>query len=210
MLFAIPALILALRVSGNLDPDPGPLFVAILATVVGVVAGFVLTGREALRCAEREMVFVLDGNGIIRKRKGFPDVRIAYSEVDTLGEELRWLVVKSIEPRRNIAIPNDVKGYEAIRGELIKHHALAAQARFPLRSAATMAMSVLSWAAVLWFPDQRVIIPAAVIALTLLALGSHRLWILLRRSQARWLSIVCLGFVWLTAALVIYLRVTHW
>ncbi|MGA8539843.1 MAG: hypothetical protein WB566_10110, partial [Terriglobales bacterium] len=98
----------------------------------GVVGASALACREALRRAEREMVFVLDDTGIARKRKGFPEVKIAFSEVEYLGEELRWLVVKSIEPRRKIAIPNDVQGFEIIRAELAKHHTLSPSAETKL------------------------------------------------------------------------------
>jgi hypothetical protein len=120
------------------------------ASLGAVIGACILAIREALRRAEREMVFVLDDNGIARRRKGYPEVRIAFSEVDTIAEELRWLVVKSIEPGRKISIPNNVKGFEAIRAELAKHHALPPQVRkVPLKSAAPVTISVLSWAAFL-------------------------------------------------------------
>lgn len=182
------------------------------ATPVAVVGASILAIREALRRAEREMVFVLDDNGIVRRRKGFPEVKIAFSEVDYLGEELRWLVVKSTDPLRKIAIPNDVKGFEVIRAELAKHHALSPPAKFSLKSAALMksvaltAISILSWAAVLWLRDVRVVIPAGAIALISLAVGTHRLWTLLHRGSKRTLLWVCLGFVWFSAILLIYVR----
>jgi hypothetical protein len=90
-----------------------------LGTVVGAcVVGF----REALHLAERQMVFVLNDNEIVRKRKGYPDVTIAFSEIATLREELRWLIIKTAEPQRKIGIPNTVSGYDAICAELAKHH----------------------------------------------------------------------------------------
>jgi hypothetical protein len=214
-LIAITVLIYVLGFLGLLRVDSDLRWLAWLSvpTMLGAVIGTsILACREALRYAEREMVFVLDDNGIIRRRKGYPDVKIAFSEVDYLGEELRWLVVRSTEPRRKIAIPNDVKGFEVICAELAKHHALSAQVKLPLKSvvlmksAALVTISILSWAAVLWFRDLMVVIPAGVIALTLLALGSHRLWTLLRRGPKRLLSLVCLGVVWFTAILLIYIR----
>src|SRR5271154_4674036 len=49
--------------------------------LLGVVIGtFILAFREGLRRAEREMVFVLEDNGIVRKKKGFPEVRIPFSD----------------------------------------------------------------------------------------------------------------------------------
>lgn len=212
-LFAMTVLIYALGFLGLLGVDSDLRWLAWLSVpaILGAVIGAsILAYREALRRAEREMVFVLDDNGIARRREGFPEVRIAFSEVDTVGEELRWLVVKSTEPRRKIAIPDNVQGFEVIRAELVKHHALSARMqRLPLKSAASMTVSILTWATVLWFRDARIVIPAGVIAMALLTLGSRRLWILFRRGPKRSFSLACLGVVWLSAILVIYLRVVR-
>jgi hypothetical protein len=213
LLFAITVLIFILGFHGLLSVGSdlhwfGWLLVpASLGTVIGPS---ILAIREALRRAEREMVFVLDDNGIVRRRKGYPDVRIDFSEVDTLREELRWLVVKSTEPQRKIAIPDNVEGFAVIRAELAKHHPVSAPVKkLPLKSAAPMTLSILSWAAVLWSRDLRVVIPAGIIAMTFLALGSHRLWTLFRRGPKRWLSWPCLAIAWLSAILLIYLRVVR-
>jgi hypothetical protein len=193
----------ALRSNSNL----GWLFVfTLLGTVFGAC---ILACREALNCAEREMIFVLDDKRIGRRRQGYPEVEIAFSEVETLREELRWLVITSAEPRRKIAIPNDVKGYEVIRAELAKHHALSARAEFPLKGTALLVVSVLSWVAVLWFRDARVVSSAGAVALITLAFGSRRLWTLLHRSSKRPLLWTSLGFAWLVALLLIYLRVVR-
>ncbi len=213
LLFAMTVSIYTLGFLGLLSVDSDLRWLAWLSVpaLLGVVIGtFILAFREALRYAEREMVFALDDNGIVRKRKGFPEVRIPFSDVDTLGEELRWLVVKSTKPYRKITIPNNVKGYEVIRAELTKHHALAPPVnKLPLKSAAPLIISLLSWVAVLWFRDVRIVIPAAVIAMTLLALESRRLWTLLRRGPKRLFSVVCLGIVWFVAILLIYHRVVR-
>jgi hypothetical protein len=61
--------------------------------------------------------------------QGHPDIEIAFSEIETLREELRWLVITTAEPRRKIAVPNDVNGYELLRAELVKHHPTSARPR---------------------------------------------------------------------------------
>jgi hypothetical protein len=211
LLFAMPVSTLTLGFLGLLSDDSSLRWLAWLSlpALLGAVIGTsILAFRAALRRAEREMVFVLDKSGIARTRKGYPEVRIAFSEAYTVREELRWLVVKSTEPVRKIAIPNNVKGYEVIRAELAKHHALSAQMKkLPLKSVVPRAISFLSWGAVLWFRDMRVVIPAGIIAMTLLALGSRRLWTLFPRGPNRFFSLVCLGVVWFSAILLIYFRV---
>lgn len=213
LLFALPASTFALGFGGLLSDDSDVRLLAWLslpALLGAVIGASILACSEALRRAEREMVFVLDGTGIARMRKGYPDVRITFSEVDTVREELRWLVVKSTEPVRKIAIPNNVKEFEVIRDEIAKHYPLATPVkRLPLKSAAPMTMSVLGWAAVLWFRDLRFVIPAALIAVTLLGVASSRLWTLQRRGPARIYWLACLGMAWFSATLVIYLRVVR-
>ena len=75
-----------------------------------------------------------------------------------------------------------------------------------MQSTALLTTCILSWAAVLWFRDPRVVILAAIPGLITLAFGSHRLWTLLH-STKRPLLWTSLGFVWFVALLLIYLRV---
>lgn len=213
LLFGVTALIFILGFMGRLSVDSNLHRLAWLAgpaMLSAIIYATVLAFREALRRAEREMVFVLDNSGIVRSRSGYPDVKIAFSEIGCLREELGWLVVESSEPRKKIAIPKNVSGFDVIRAELVKHHAVSSSAQFPLKSAALTTISILSWSAVVWFRDLKGVIPAAVMALTLLAFASHRLWEVLRRGPRRMrfgVSFGLLGAVWLTAILLIYLRV---
>ncbi|HEV2424663.1 MAG TPA: hypothetical protein VGZ29_07545 [Terriglobia bacterium] len=209
LLVAVATLLLVFRASGYIgdSSDLGSLFVLIVLSAA--IIAIILAPREGLRRAERKMVFVLDDTRIVRKRIGYPDVEIAFSEIEILREELRWLVITSTEPRRKIAVPTDVSGYELIRTELAKRHSLAARAAFPLKSTALVVTAVLGWAAVLWFRDMRAIIAGGAVALATLAFGSYRLWIVLHRSVKRPLLWACLGLAWLAALLVIYLCVVH-
>ena len=212
LLLGVTVLLFTLGVSGDLSasPDLGPLFVLTgLGTVVGAcVVGF----REALHFAEREMVFVLNDNEIIRKRKGYPDVKIAFSEIATLREELRWLIIKTAEPQRKIGIPNTVSGYDAICAELAKHHSLSARVErveFPLKTTASLAVAILSWAAVIWSRDVRVVILSGTLGLITLAMGSYSVWAMLHSRVRRPLLWASLGSAWLMAILLIYFRVEH-
>ena len=209
LLAAVPVFLFILHVSGYVGDSSnlGGLFVF---TILGAaLIAIILAPREGLRRAERQMVFVLDDSGIARKRPGYPQVYIGFSEIDTLSEEMRWLIITSIEPRRKIAVPTNVRGYEVIRAELAKHHALSPPAKFPLKVAAKRTalatLSILSWAAVLWLHSPRTIIIAGVVGLTLLGFGTYRLWVLLR-SRKRLLALICLGSVWFAAILLIYIR----
>lgn len=208
LLAAIGAFLFILGVSGYIGhhSNIGDLFV--LATVSAAVMAMILAPREGLHRAERQMVFDLDDHRIIRKRRGYPDVEIAFSEIATLGEELRWLVITSSEPRKKIAVPNNVDGYELIRTELAKHHTLSACITSPpWKSGTLLIISILSWVAVLWFRDVRAIIAAGTVAMITLAFGSYRVWVLLHRSSKRLLLWTFLCIIWFPALLLIYLRI---
>lgn len=207
--FAVTALLFALRLEGLLQAGSPFGGLAVLALLAGIIGAAVLACREALRSAERQMVFILEESGITRRRSGSPDVRISFSEIETLREEFRWLVIYSAEPRRRIAVPNDVASFEAIRAELAMHHALASKAKasLPWRGLALSAMAVLSWAAVLLSHGLDIFIPAALVAGITLAIGSHRFWVLMHRSPKRLLMWLSLSSIWLAAILVICIRV---
>src|SRR5665213_1949483 len=120
LLLAVATLLLVLRASGYIGDSSGLGSLFVLTILSAAIIAIILAPREGLLRAERKMVFALDEKGIIRKRQGYPDVAIAFSEVETLREELRWLVITSTEPRRKIAVPRNVSGYELIRTELAK------------------------------------------------------------------------------------------
>ena len=86
LLLAITVLLFALGVNGVLGASSSLGFLFVF-TLLGTVAGAcILACREALNYAERQMIFILSDNGIIRKRQGYPDVKIAFSEINTLSE----------------------------------------------------------------------------------------------------------------------------
>lgn len=192
---------------GHESSDAGPF--APIVLVASVVTSIILAYREAFHFAFRQMVFVLNGNEITRKRQGYPDVTIAFSEIAYLGEELGYLIVESDEPQKKIAIPYSVSGYEAIRTELSKYCELPARVGLSLKGAALLTMILSSWTAFLRSADARVVIPAGAVALITLAIGSRRLWTLLRTKSKRSLFWFPFAFAWSVAFLLIYLRVTR-
>jgi len=185
------------------------LWLVVLTTLMGSAGIFSLAYSEGRRILMRKLVFVLDEQGITRKAKGCPDVKINYFEISDLRESNSWLVVEGREPQKRIAIPKEVMGFEEIRAELSMYHHLSDRAKISLKRIALPVVSILSWAAVLWFQDASVVISAGVVALITLAFGSHRLWSLLHRSSKRPLLWTSLGFAWLAALMLIYIRIVR-
>ena len=209
LLLGITVLLFVLGVSGYLSAywDLRLLFVfSLLGTVIVACA---LACHEAMHFAARQMIFVLEDNQIVRKRHGFPEVRIPFSEMDTLSEGLGWLIIRSAEPKRKIAIPDSVSGYEVIRNELTAIHPLSTAAAFPLRDTVLLLVAFLGWAAVLGLRNKWGLLAGGSVAIVTLAFGSCRLWTLLHRSSKRLLLWASLGFIWLVALLFIYLRLRY-
>ena len=207
LLIGATGLLFGLGVSGDLSAYRSLRWLFVFTFLGSVIGVCVLSCREVLHYAERKMIFVLEGDEIVRKRPGYPELRISFSEIDTMSEELGWLIIKSVEPRRKIAIPSSVSGYGAMRAELAKQHPFSDPVAFRLRSSALLVIAFLSWGAVLWLRDKRGIIVAGIVAVVALAFGSYRLWALLHRSSKRSLLWGTLGFTWLMALLIIYFRV---
>ena len=180
-------------------------FIAIVAALGACVGVYVLAYREAMRFAGRQMIFILKNDEIIRKRKGFPDSKIAFADVDSLREEMGWLVIRSRDQQEKIIIPNDLNGYQVIRSELLKHISLSPPAEFNWRGPFVALLSILSWAAVLWLHETWVAILAGLVALMTLVLASNRLWHILHERK-RVLLWCTLAVVWSTAILIIYIR----
>ena len=212
LLLAVTLLLFTLRASGRLNANSDLRFVFAFTLLGTIIGACVLASREALHFAEREMIFVLNDNEIVQKRKGYPDVKIAFSEIATLREELRWLIIKTAEPQRKIAIPNTISGYDAICAELAKHHPLSARVdrvEFSLKTTALLAAAILSWTGVVWFRDVGVVIVSGTGGLITLAIGSHSVWTMLHSRVRRPLLWASLGCAWLMAILLIYLRLAH-
>jgi hypothetical protein len=149
---------------------------AIVVCVVG--AAYVLGGQEGIERAKQNTVFLLTNDDLIRQRTGSPDVRIGLSEVKSLSERPGWLLVESAEPRKRIAIPNNVERFQFLRSELIKHGPLVQSPRrspfLALLLGLPTVASLLSWALVFWSKEPRLVKTAACIALAMFAWGQQQ------------------------------------
>lgn len=210
LLLAVTASVFVLRASGDLSANSNLRFVAAFSLLGAVVGICVVAFRTALQRAEQQMVFVLNDNEIVRKRKGFPDVKIAFSEIKNLSEVRRFLVIRTAQPEKKIAIRNDVSGYDTIRAELAKHRPVSAPVPTSvaplLRTLGLLAVAILSCTAVVWFRGVVVIVPA-IVGLTTLAIGTWRMRTLLNRRVWHPLGWAAISSAWLVAFFLIYLRV---
>jgi len=206
-LFAGAGLLLRMRASGDLAANPGAVALFLTLLLTAILGASVLACREALHAAEHQMSFVLDDSGVVLRRRGHPDVKISFSEMRSVSEEFGRLIIRTGEPVKKIAAPPTVGGYEIIRTELQRRIALPSRRGFPFRMPALLAISVLSWVVLFWSGSTVIAVTAAIVGLALVASGSRHL-LRLRRNGSRTLSTASVGFAWLVAFLLIYIRFT--
>ena len=207
-------LLLGITIVGVLDVDQTahkPLAVAAGAVVVCVVvAAFVLAAQNGIEKAKLNTTFVLSDDNIVRKTTGWADVRIRLSEVRILSERPGWLVVESAEPRRRIAIPEDVESFDLLRSELTKHGLLIKSPRRSpfvalLLGLPTM-VSLFCWVLIFWSKEPWLVKTAACVALGLLAWGSFSVGRLRVVSPKRYLLWAVIGTSWVATVWIIYSR----
>lgn len=179
--------------------------------VAGAIVGaYVLGMYLSLERSKRDLVFVLTESGLVRRRSGWPDVQIGFSEIKALHDRRSSLVVESVDPDRRIAIPKDVDRFDSLRAELAKHGPIIVASRpsrfaLPLRLLPTVA-SLVCWGVLLWSRDSTLEIVAGAAVLTLLLWSSFHLGKSTRRDPERNYVWAMISLGWLGAILLIYFR----
>ena len=127
-------------------------WIAGLATVLGVVAAYAVAIREGRRRAKSRMVFALDDGQIIRRREGWPDDKIRFSELVAVYESAGDLVVETTDPFKRMAIPREITGYDVMRAELGKHAPIRQskppRAKLTWTIVVRLILAILSWGAI--------------------------------------------------------------
>lgn len=189
-----------------------PELTTVLAWLAGLIVAASIVGanlvsyRQGMEKVKRDLSFELTDKDLIRRKAGWPDVRIGLPEIRALYERQGWLVVESAEPTRRIAIPVHVEGFAALRAELTKHSSVIV---VPIRSMAGFTFLVVSficWGLVLWSKDSKVQGLAAAIALMVLAWESLRLIRKMGGKPKRSWIWLMVGISWATAILLVYQR----
>ncbi len=126
---------------------------AMLIPLFGASIGAgILLGRETRRRADRDMVFLMDEDGISKKQPGHPDERINYTEIRSLRKFWGLLLIVSIKPHGSMTIPSGVTGFETIRDVLARHRPVAGPIKnkaSPLKITVSLVAFSLCWVPIL-------------------------------------------------------------
>jgi hypothetical protein len=189
-----------------------PIAFTYIAATMGVLTFVLIYGmRAGFEQAKFGRSFALTDADLTQKRTGWPDIRIELSQINALHETPSWLIVRANDPQKKIAIPREVEGYYDLRAALAHHSPLTKVAKrstagFLLGGLAT-AISIASWGLMLQSRDILRVKVAGSLAAILLTWSSFRLYRSSRQSPKRHLVWAFLGIAWITALLLIGIRI---
>ena len=173
LLPATIALFLILAFSGVLPRHSETTTRVMWTAIIGAFIGSLIVAcRLGMYLWEREIVVLMDEDGITKRREGFPDERLNYTEIRSLREG-RWrLLVVSTKPYGSVAIPKALEGFETIRAELAKHHPPGDRAETKTslpRIALSLVAYGLCWGPLVFFVASKSVVPAGVLLLAMLS-----------------------------------------
>lgn len=186
----------------------GPLLVWVLVLIVVFdIATVFLVVRRTLERVRHDLTFALSENELIRKRPGYPDVRISLSQIKSLYEQSGCLVVAGGDPQRKIAVPKSVENFGLLQAELMKYTSLAPPPRRISLEWITLLLIIVCWVLLLFSGNINITRVAGGGVLVLLGEWSFELRHRLLHSPKRIALWILVGSSWLFAGGVIYLRV---
>jgi hypothetical protein len=178
-----------------------------LIVAASIVGANLVSYRRGMEKVKRDLSFELTDKDLIRRKAGWPDVRIGLQEIHALYEGQGWLVVESVEPIRKIAIPAEVEGFAVLRAELAKHNSIVTTRRRSVLVFTPLVVSLICWVVALESKNSTARGLAAAAALMIFAWGSLQLVRLMNGKPKRFLVWIALGVCWAAAILLVYLQV---
>lgn len=181
------------------------LVLAVLIVAAIIVSAYLLAFQNAREVISQRSISALTDAHLVRRRSNYPDIQIGLGEISSVSDQRGWFVVESAAPRRVIAIPEEISGFQSLRAELTRHAPVVQLRRRRPVPIATI-MYILCWAMVFWSKNEVAWIIAAMVVTTLLIWQTFSM---LRPSSNR-KRFVILGWVglgWVAAALAVCFRV---
>jgi hypothetical protein len=151
--------------------------------------------------------YLFTGTELIRRRRGWPDDRIALNETDAVIYDNRSIVVTSTAHERRFIIPDNFEGFASLVRELEKAGRLKRQSQSNLRAVFFVAIVVCCWLAILLSHEKQVTEIASILIVISLAYSSYRIIVVKKRATkmevkpAMWFLI---GLAWAVTLVLVY------
>jgi len=180
----------------------------VLAAVVGAT---VLSVRERNWNLLRKYRFDISDGKIIRMRGASSSVEILLDQIEYLHEYNGWLLVGAGNPRRQMAIPKEINGFDELKRELLAHCTLTSPKVTFYASLFRPLIPLVLMAVVYFFlftsHTRAVVIIAGIAALTLQAVGTYSLRRVWRDKTMPKPLIPTFVLAWLLIAWLVYQRI---
>lgn len=181
----------------------------VLAAVLGAT---ILAVRERTWNLLREYRFDISDGKIIRTHETSSSVEILLDQIEYLHEFNGWLLVGGGNPRRQMAIPKEINGFDELKRELLAHCTLTsprvkfyASLLLPL---IPLVLMVVAYFLLFTSHTRAVVISAGIAALTLQGAGTYSLRRVWRNKPMPKLLMPTFVLTWLLIAWFVYQRIT--
>ena len=183
-----------------------------LAGAIVLTAGVgatVLAIKEGTLKLLRKFRFDISDGKIIQTREESASIEIPLDQIDSLHQYRGWLLVRGGNPKRQIAIPKEVKSFDVLKRELLAHCALTPlKVNFYPLSFLPLVLMIVAYSFLFTSHVRAVVITAGVVALVLQTVGTYSLWRIWREKTMRRLVMLAFVLTWLVLAWLVYQRVT--
>lgn len=180
----------------------------VLAAVVGAT---VLAVRERTWNLLRKYRFDISDGKIIRRREASLPVEMPLDQIEYLHEYNGWLLVGGGIPKRQIAIPKEINGFDELKRELLAHCGLTSpKVTFPASlslSVIPLVLMVVAYFSLFTSHTRAVVMSAGIAALTLQGVGTYSLRRVWRDKPMQKLLIPTFVLTWLLITWFVYQRI---
>jgi hypothetical protein len=150
---------------------------AISSLVAAMVGAEVLGAKLGSWKSLQKLRFEVSEGKIIRTDEASSAVEIQLDQIDYLRDYHGWLVVSGGNPRQNIAIPEEVNGFDELKRELALHCPVPVyKAKFSPLSFLPLIAILACWVAIFTSHIRTVVVAAGFAALAFQMVWTDSLW----------------------------------
>ena len=176
-----------------------------VASVLGLT---LLSVKDATWKLKRKLSFEVSDGKIIQSSDDAAAVEIPLNNIESVHEYRGLLLIRGGEPRKQISVPVEINGFEALKRELTSYHPLTVfRAKVYWSSFLPVALMVVAWILLLTSHARIVVLVAGIAALGLQAIGAHSLLRAFRGKVKPKFIVPMLVFTWLLIAGIVFQRV---
>lgn len=151
--------------------------------------------------------YLFTGTELIRRRRGWPDDRIALKDIDSVTHKHGRIVVTSTLNQRGFIIPEKFEGFASLLHELEKLGRVETRPRLVLRGVSVAVILACCWLTILFSHEKSTVEIAGVVGVGLLAYSSYQLLRVRKGSEQKTVKLalwLLVGLAWAATSFLLY------